>query len=1263
MTTNVIKKIGASNSPTTMDYSTLAAWAAAIPDVVSLDEQWIGEVYNQGVLNTPGLLTITGISGDATHRIILRAAAGHGFQANPSAALCYNASNGAAISASYNYNPIFMGSGTMYLEISGLQFYKRGSQGGLNISDGSAVAFYCHENILDYSNGTGISGATQSNIFENCLVIDGTGGGATMYGSGNGTFRNNTVVSVGGSSGVAIQVDYNVSNSYFYNNACFGFTNALASRATGASSNNITDVATWGANIGASPGTLSVAYSTANFNNITSGSEDFKIPSGSALVGAGSNTNGTAIDIYGTTRPQGTNSDVGCYEFPIIPSSNATATGSETSSVIGESIFSGVAGATGSSTCAGTGGSTYAAVASCPGMAACAATGKSTASVAASAAGQASTNNVVFSTLHTVASPNTTRFILPNTGTAPVTRGGPIGMSFYVPAATYITSVSLQLNANVGTDSTSANVYLVPDDGSGGAPGVAGLPTFTGSGSTLVLTGAILLGSILDSALILSPATALYVFQTNHFVAAGQYWLIATNPVGGTGIALAKWAFDPNPFTAGVGLTGQSMFWQGGGSGTTTCMVASVPCAFVDITNNANLYLGEVNTSFPGQATATSMATATGLAVTSVIAKSTVNSVGTTTGIETSNVIGNSTAASIITGFSRGSPATYFDNTGTLQTAAINVERFTYNPTTLAYLGPLIETSSINGIRNPRGEGGTVGTIGSGGVFPTNWSTASTLSVAMIGNGFESGIPYTDIRCFGTSTGTNFNILPEFGNVIPASVGQTWTHSAYYRLVGGSWNNVTSIVQQIKDFSFNAGAGLLIQTVGTNIAQPTSSGLATQRTVFTWTLPDATVAFVRPAINFIFANGIAIDLTIRIGGPQLEQQPTASSLILPTIGSPIATTRAADITTGLATTSGISQIIATSIAVSTGIGTSSFVGTANDIVTATAIGGSITNIIGQSIATSVATSNGIETSAFVGTANENVTATAIGSSITNIIGQSITTSVATSSGTETSSFISTADKIVIATAIGGSSTNIVGQSIATSIAISISTETSAFVTMADDVVIAIAVGGSSINGIGQSITTSVAVSSGTETSSFVTTVDEIVTATAIGGSNINIIGMSFAQSVLSSNSVAIASFMAVPIFPLSDNYVIISTASPNDYYLITSNMPQVFPFLIQRSFGGSILIAQVAEGMQDGSLVAWLSTTPLGMPLYGQYNWLNPVFVVRNRPRMVTLYDQNIINLPPGALALDPTVIYFVNIKNNQAKSNAFKLIIQGQLV
>ncbi len=62
--------------------------------------------------------------------------------------------------------------------------------------------------------------------------------------------------------------------------------------------------------------TGSIAYDTSNFTNVTSGSEDLSLPSGSDLIDAGTDLSGTFTDsIGGVTRPSGAAFDVGAFEF------------------------------------------------------------------------------------------------------------------------------------------------------------------------------------------------------------------------------------------------------------------------------------------------------------------------------------------------------------------------------------------------------------------------------------------------------------------------------------------------------------------------------------------------------------------------------------------------------------------------------------------------------------------------------------------------------------------------------------------------------------------------------------------------------------------------------------------------------------------------------------------------------------------------------------------------------------------------------------
>jgi hypothetical protein len=245
--------------------------------------------------------------------------------------------------------------------------------------------------------------------------------------------------------------------------------------------------------------------------------------------------------------------------------------------------------------------------------------------------------------------------------------------------------------------------------------------------------------------------------------------------------------------------------------------------------------------------------------------------------------------------FTRASTGSYYDVTGTLRSAAINTPRFDTDPATLAPRGLLAEEQRTNQIRNPRAEGATVGTIGSGGVLPTNWGRYATagLSSAVVAAGTESGIPYCDIRWWGTATGTaSATCFPEPATVIAGSIGQSWTASVFCALVGGSLAGASS-GPALNVIEYTATG---IYVIGTGVGfTPIAAALATQRRSYTRVLTGDTTNFVGTTIATTFPTGAVVDFTLRIGVPQLEQGAFASSPILPPAGTPAASTRAADI--------------------------------------------------------------------------------------------------------------------------------------------------------------------------------------------------------------------------------------------------------------------------------------------------------------------------------------------------------------------------------
>ena len=202
-------------------------------------------------------------------------------------------------------------------------------------------------------------------------------------------------------------------------------------------------------------------------------------------------------------------------------------------------------------------------------------------------------------------------------------------------------------------------------------------------------------------------------------------------------------------------------------------------------------------------------------------------------------------------------------------------------------LGLLVEEQRTNSIRNNTMVGAVAGTPGT---VPTNWGDAPTsngLNRQIVGVGTQNGITYIDIRYSGTTTATaSLPLQPELGAVTVAATGQSWTASSWLALAGGSTSGLT-VIQRVTGRS---SVGGFLENTDTSVAL--SSTLT--RYAASITMANASTLRVSSDIVLSYSSGATIDITLRIGLPQLEQGATASSVI-PNPSTTAAATRNADV--------------------------------------------------------------------------------------------------------------------------------------------------------------------------------------------------------------------------------------------------------------------------------------------------------------------------------------------------------------------------------
>jgi hypothetical protein len=243
--------------------------------------------------------------------------------------------------------------------------------------------------------------------------------------------------------------------------------------------------------------------------------------------------------------------------------------------------------------------------------------------------------------------------------------------------------------------------------------------------------------------------------------------------------------------------------------------------------------------------------------------------------------LGQGSARSFLT-VSRASTAYEDDTSGNWYQFASGLLRVTNK-------GALIEESRTDSIRNNSMQGAVAGTPGT---LPTNWSLANNvgLTTSVVGTGTENGIDYIDLRFSGTASGAGV-VGPGFetATAISASNAQVWAQSLFLSLTAGSTSNITSFTLGVDE---NTSGGAFVRQDTTTLSNPTSGALSGKRVSQVVTLSGGgTVGAVNPWLRANVTGAGAVDITIRVGWPQLELGASVTSPIRTTSA---AATRAAD---------------------------------------------------------------------------------------------------------------------------------------------------------------------------------------------------------------------------------------------------------------------------------------------------------------------------------------------------------------------------------
>lgn len=284
---------------------------------------WQGQINAASDLFSSGsnLLTVSGSTSSSTAYKELTTKTGASFRDNANVqtnALRYNASNGAAITYSGTAIAIDV---QEWFRMSNLQVAGTASGGIPFSSDGSlggnATVDFCifeGKNAAAGGANSAFSMYGANNKVRNSLIVQRLGSATRIARIAYSAGAYNCTFAVPSNLTAATDaITGNYATNTIENCAIFGAANTFSGSSTFSATTCFGDDAT------PPTGVTTLTYDTSTgsgFQNITDGTHDYRVKSGSGLLDVGTtDSTNAATDIAGTSRPQGSAYDVGCWEL------------------------------------------------------------------------------------------------------------------------------------------------------------------------------------------------------------------------------------------------------------------------------------------------------------------------------------------------------------------------------------------------------------------------------------------------------------------------------------------------------------------------------------------------------------------------------------------------------------------------------------------------------------------------------------------------------------------------------------------------------------------------------------------------------------------------------------------------------------------------------------------------------------------------------------------------------------------------------------